>query len=122
LREPGIICEEIRKSNSKIRHVGYCDKFGRILNDSTRENTPPMESIEEQHILNARVAITLSVWKPADSVIGSIEAFIMMMNKLIGLFVPHSADYYFLVIFESGVPLEDVEKARYKLQQMTAGS
>ena len=78
-----------------------------------------MESIEEQHILNARAAITLSVWKPADSVIGSMESFIMIMNKLIGLFVPHSVDYYFLVIFESGVPLEDVEKARYKLQQMT---
>ena len=75
------ICDKIRSSNSKIRHVGYYDPFGRILYDSIRPNTKPMEGTEEMHILNGTVATTLNLWSPASPLIGRVQAFIIIRKK-----------------------------------------
>lgn len=112
------ICERVRSSDQRIRHVGYYDEFGRILYDSIRENTQAMEGIEEQHILNGRVATMLSIWKPADSIIGKIEGFVMIREKLVALILPEGNNY-FLVVFEAGTPLETLDKIRIMLLRET---
>lgn len=109
------VCDSVRSSDTRIRHVGYYDGFGRIIYDSIRQNRTPMENTEEMHILNGTVAMTLNLWKPASKIIGETQAFIMMKDKLVGLIVPHKKNNYVLAIFERGTDLRRVEKARIKL-------
>ena len=56
-----------------------------------------MEGIEEQHILNGRVATMLSIWRPADSIIGKIEGFVMIREKLVALILPEGNNYFLVV-------------------------
>ena len=109
------ICDKIRSSDSKIRHAGYYDHFGRILYDSIRPNTTPMEGTEEMHILNGTVASTLNLWGPASPMIGRVQAFIMIREKLTALIYPHEKGRYFLIVFESGTALSEVGKVRSSL-------
>lgn len=109
------MCDSIRSSDRRIRHVGYYDGFGKIIYDSIRPNTEPMENTEEKHILNGTVASTLNLWKPASKFVGDAHAFIMIRDKLVGLIVPHKKDTYVLTIFDKGTDMARVEKARTKL-------
>ena len=52
----------MRKLDRRIRHVGYYDGFGRILYDSIKENQVYLEGVEEMHILNGTVAMSLNLW------------------------------------------------------------
>jgi len=109
------ICDRLRSSDRKIRHVGYYDGFGRILYDSIRPGTTPMEGTEEMHILNSTVASTINLWNPARELIGKTTSFIMIREKLVALIVPHRKANYFLIVFEAGTPMEKVERVRKKL-------
>ncbi len=109
------ICDKIRSSNSKIRHVGYYDPFGRILYDSIRPNTKPMEGTEEMHILNGTVATTLNLWSPASPLIGRVQAFIIIRKKLTALIYPHEKGRYFLIVFEADIALSEIGKVRSSL-------
>jgi len=110
-----MLCDRIRKLDRRIRHAGYYDGFGRILYDSIRENRIPLEGVEEMHILNGTVASTLNLWRPASPLIGKVESFIMIREKIVGLIVPHKNQNYFLVIFEAATPLTAIEKIRSKM-------
>ena len=107
-----------RKSDRRIRHVGYYDSFGRILYDSTREKMIPLEGVEEMHILNGTIASTLNLSKPASPLIGEVESFIMIRRKIVGLIVPHHRGNYLLAIFEARTPIQIVEKARARLNRL----
>ena len=112
------MCDKIRSSEKRIRHVGYYDGFGRIIYDSIRPNREPMENTEEMHILNGTVASTLNLWKPASKLVGDTQAFIMIREKLVGLIVPHKEGNYVLAIFEKDTDLSVVEKARKLLKAL----
>ena len=112
---PVKLCDKIRKLDRSIRHAGYYDGFGRILYDSIRENSTPLEGDEEMHILNGTVASMLNLWQPASPLLGKLEGFVMIREKIVGLIVPHRKQNYFLVIFEGGTPLKKVEQIRAKL-------
>jgi hypothetical protein len=114
---PSSLCDTVRVSNPKIRHVGYYDGFGKILYDSIRPNTKPMEGTEEMHILNGTVALTLNLWKPASSMIGNMKSFVMIREKLIALIAPHNEETYFLVVFEAGTDLSEIDKVRISLEE-----
>jgi hypothetical protein len=116
---PTALCDKIRSSNPTIRHVGYYDSFGRILYDSIRPNTKPMEGTEEMHILNGTVASTLNLWNPASPMIGKVKSFIMIREKLTALTYPHEDGRYFLVVFEAGVPLSEVEELLSEISGLT---
>ena len=121
MNTPNNICDRIRSANSKIRHVGYYDNFGRILYDSIRPNTPPMEGTEEMHILNGTIASTLNLWEPATPLIGKVQTFIMIREKLIALahpnISPHEKSKYFLIVFEAGISLSDIGEIRSLLEK-----
>lgn len=109
------ICDTVRESDRRIRHVGYYDGFGRIIYDSVRPNRKPMENTEEMHILNGTVASTLNLWKPANKLIGKVTSFVMIRDKLVGVIVPYRNSNYVLVIFEKNTKLDRVEKVRSQL-------
>jgi hypothetical protein len=115
------ICDKIRSANSKIRHVGYYDNFGRILYDSIRPNTPPMEGTEEMHILNGTIASTLNLWDPATPLIGKVQTFIMIREKLTALahthMSPNEKGRYFLIVFEAGISLSEIGALRSLLEK-----
>ncbi len=117
METPTTICDRIRSSDSRIRHVGYYDSFGRILYDSIRPNTKPMEGTEEMHILNGTVASTLNLWNPASQLIGKVKSFVMIRERLIALILPHVEGQYFLVVFEAGTDLTQVESTRSALEE-----
>jgi hypothetical protein len=121
MNSPISICDKIRSANSKIRHVGYYDNFGRILYDSIRPNTPPMEGTEEMHILNGTIASTLNLWDPATPLIGRVQTFIMIREKLTALAHPHMSPNekgkYFLIVFESGISLSEIGGIRSLLDK-----
>ena len=112
------ICDDVRKSDRKIRHLGYYDSFGRILYDSIREKLIHLEGTEEMHILNGTMASMLNLWKPASPLIGKVQSFIMIREKIVGLIIPHDRGNYFLVIFEARTPIQNVEKARARLNRL----
>ena len=113
---PASLCDNVRALDPRIRHVGYYDGFGRIQYDSIRPNTKPMEGTEEMHILNGTVASTLNLWNPASSMIGKVKSFVMIREKLTALMSPHKDGYYFLVVFEAGIALSEVDKIRIYLE------
>jgi hypothetical protein len=113
---PRKICDKIRSSNPKIRHVGYYDYFGRILYDSIRPNTKPMEGTEEMHILNGTVASMLNLWNPASPLIGKVQAFVMEREKLTALIYLHEKGRYFLIVLEAGIGLSEVGKVKTSLK------
>ena len=119
-RIPEKLCDRIRKLDRRIRHVGYYDGFGRILYDSIRENRVPLEGEEETHILNGTVASTLNLWRPASPLVGKVESFIIIREKIVGVIVPHKNQSYFLIIFEARTPNADVERIRSKLVRAIA--
>jgi len=74
-----------------------------------------MEGTEEMHILNGTVAATLNLWSPASPMIGRVQAFIMIREKLTALIYPHEKGRYFLIVFEAGTALFEVGKVRSSL-------
>ena len=66
------ICDNVRKSVKRIRHVGYYDRFGRILYDSIGYKTA-LENTEEMHILNGTTASMLNLWRPASILIAMLK-------------------------------------------------
>jgi hypothetical protein len=110
------ICDALRKSNKRIRHVGYYDRLGRIQYDSIGYETA-LEDNEEMHILNGTVASMLNLWRPSSSLIGDIESFIMIRKKIVGLIVPLEQENYLLAIFEAKTPIDIVEKLRSRIQE-----
>ena len=115
------ICDNVRKSDKRIRHVGYYDRFGRILYDSIGYETA-LENTEEMHILNGTTASMLNLWRPASTLIGNVESFIMNRHKVIGLIIPAKHDNYFLAIFEAKTPITIVEKTRVAIEEAMKGS
>lgn len=109
---PKATCDTLRSSNPRIRHTGYYDGFGRILCDSVRPDTKPMEGVEEMHILNGTVASMLNLWNPASPLIGKVTGFIMMRERLTALIYPHEEGRYFLTIFEAGTGFSEIETAQ----------
>ena len=109
------ICDKVRKSDKRIRHVGYYDGLGRILYDSIGY-TESIEDNEETHILNGTVASTLNLWKPADNVIGEAKAFVFITEKIVGLIVPVKNGNHLLAIFEAKTPLAFVEETRAMIE------
>lgn len=105
-------CDLVRSRFENIRHVGYYDSFGKILYDSGRENLEPLkgEGVEEMHILNGTAASTLVLWQRSDYLLGKMDAFIMIREKIVDLIVPHG-DSYFLVVFDSKTPTSEVDGA-----------
>src|SRR5712692_2563472 len=95
-------------SDKRIRHVGYYNSLGRILHDAIRENTKPMEGEEEKHILNGTVASMITLWRASDQIIGEIEGFVMMRERMVGLVVPLKSGNYFLVVFDKETGLDAV--------------
>ena len=89
--------------------------MGKIIHDAIRENTTPMEGDEEKHILNGTVASTLTLWKSSDHLIGGLQGFVMIREKMVALIVPLKSQNYFLVVFEKGTDLQTVESTRAKL-------
>jgi hypothetical protein len=106
-------CDLVRSKFSNVRHVGLYDSFGKILYDSGRENLEPLkgEGVEEMHILNGTAASTLVLWKRSDYLLGKMDAFIMIREKIVDLIVPRD-DYYFLVVFDKNAEMAEVEGAR----------
>jgi hypothetical protein len=71
-----------------------------------------MEGTEEMHILNGTVASTLNLWSPASRMIGKVQAFVMIREKLTALIYPHEKGRYFLIVFEAGTALSEVGRVR----------
>ena len=109
------ICDSVRKSDKRIRHVGYYDRLGRILYDSIGYEKA-LEDTEEMHILNGTVASMINLWRPSSSLIGDIDSFIMIRKKIVGLIVPVDHGNYLLTIFEAKTPIEVVEKSRLTIE------
>ena len=108
-------CDKVRASSNKIRHVGYYDSFGKVLYDSGREGVVLLEGegVEEMHILNGTAASTLTLWKRSDDLLGRMNAFIMIREKIVDLIMPHlDTDSYFLVVFDKDTPISEVDRAR----------
>jgi hypothetical protein len=98
--------------------VGYYDSFGRSLYDSGREGPIKLEGegTEEMHILNGTAASTLELWKRSVDLLGRMNAFIMIMEKVVDLIVPHrDTGAYFLVVFDKDAPVSEVEKTRLRI-------
>jgi hypothetical protein len=109
------ICDKVQESYDKIRHVGYYDSLGRILYDSGRKGLIMLEGegTEEMHILNGTAASTLELWKRSDDLLGRMNAFIMIMEKIVDLIVPDGVvGAYFLVVFDKDAPVSEVERVR----------
>ena len=114
------ICDIVRKSDKRIRHVGYYDRFGRMLYDSIGYKTA-LENTEEMHILNGTTASMLNLWGPASTLIGKVESLTMKRQKIIGLIIPTKHDNYFLAIFEAKTPITIVEKTRVAIEESMRG-
>jgi hypothetical protein len=109
------ICNAIRPISEKIRHVGYYDSFGKVLYDTERDVLEPLkgEGMEEMHILNGTAASTLVLWKRSDFLLGRLDAFIMIRDKIVDLIAPHGdTGSYFLVVFDKDTSVADVERVR----------
>ena len=76
-----------------------------------------MEGTEEMHILNGTVASTLNLWSPASPLIGKVQAFIMIRDKLTALIYPHEKGRYFLVVLEAGTSLSEIGKIRSSFEK-----
>jgi hypothetical protein len=113
-----LTCDRVLASNKKIRHVGYYDSFGKILCDSSREKLAQLEGegVEEMHILNGTAASTLVLWKRSSYLLGKLNAFIMILGKIVDLIVPDGdTGSYFLVVFDNDATSSEVEQARMSL-------
>lgn len=110
------ICDKIRDEYRQIRHVGCYDFLGKILSDSPKENLVPLEGIEEMHILNGTVASTLALWKSSDHLIGKLQAFIMIREKIVALIAPRGdMSSYFLAVFEKETPISVIDAVLSKV-------
>jgi hypothetical protein len=81
------------------------------------------EGVEEMHILNGTAASTLVLWKRSDFLLGRLNAFIMIREKVVDLIVPEDdEDAYFLVVFDEGSPTYEVDQARLKIIELASNS
>jgi len=115
-------CNNVLAKSKKLRHVGYYDLFGKILCDSGREQLEPLkgEGVEEMHILNGTAASTVALWKRSDYLLGRLDAFIMIMEKVVDLIVPQQdTGSYFLAVFDPETPMAEVERVRLSIIEST---
>jgi len=114
------VCNMVLTSNSKIRHVGYYDSFGKVLCDSARDASVSLEGegIEEMHILNGTAASTLALWKRSVFLLGHMDALVMITEKVVDLIVPRKDDSYYLVVFDAGTSVTIVGEARLKIFEL----
>jgi len=92
--------------------------FGKILCDRGREQLEPLkgEGVEEMHILNGTAASTVALWKRSDYLLGRLDAFIMIMEKVVDLIVPQQdTGSYFLAVFDPETPMAEVERIRLSI-------
>lgn len=115
-------CQTVRTEFTRIRHIGYYDSFGKVLYDTSREQLEPLkgEGLEEMHILNGTAATTLDIWKRSATLLGRMDFLVMALEKVVDLLVPHDGGSYFLIVFDSGVPLGDVEAVRKSIGRALA--
>jgi len=112
------ICDSVLAKSKMLRHVGYYDSFGKIICDSSRGQLEPLkgEGVEEMHILNGTAASTVELWKRSDYLLGRLDAFIMIMGKVVDLIVPQKeTGSYFLAVFDPQTPMSEVEQVRGSL-------
>jgi hypothetical protein len=105
------ICNQVFKSDRKIRYVGILSETGRLIAGGMRKGVSSLEPMSEDLRLMANLTIQLSTDKTWDRYFGNTQ-FTFIKREKVSIIVFHIGDKVFLISTEPDFPLQQAQAVR----------
>jgi hypothetical protein len=105
------LCNQVFKSDRKIRYVGILDETGRLVAGGMRKGVSSLEPMSEDLRLMANLTIQLSTDKTWDRYFGTTQ-YTFIKRERVSIIVFHIGDKVFLISTEPDFPLQQAQAVR----------
>ena len=105
------LCNQVFKSDRRIRYVGVLSDTGRLIAGGMRKGVSSLEPMSEDLRLMANLTIQLSTDKTWDRYFGTTQ-FTLIKREKVTILVFHIGDKVFLISSEPDFPLQQVQAVR----------
>jgi len=105
------VCNQVFKSDRRVRYVGVLDETGRLIAGGMRKGVPSLEPMSEDLRLMANLTIQLSTDKTWDQYFGAVQ-FTFIRREKVNLLVFPIGDKLFLISAEPDFMLQQAQALR----------